>query len=65
MNSVSKITLRGSNFSRFRYAFYIVESYILKGLRYNRFSSRNIVLISNLPYRRYISNLDSWDFVKL
>ena len=64
MNSVSKITLRGSNFSRFRYASYIVESCVLKGLRYDGFGPSDVVLISSLPYRRFLSNLDSWDFVK-
>ena len=59
MNSVSKIRLRGRNFSRFRCAFYVVESYILKGLRYNGFGPRDVILTSRLPYRRYIFNVDS------
>ena len=59
MNSVLKITLRESNFSRFRYIFYIIEFYILKRLRYNGFSSRNIVLASRFLYKYYISDINS------
>ena len=66
MNSISKITLRGSNFSRFRCASYVAESCILKGLRYDGFGPRDIVLISSqtLPFtlptsvtRPYIAHL--------
>ena len=59
INFVSKITLRESNFSYFRYVFYIIESYILKRLRYNKFNSYNIVLTSYLLYRRYIFDIDN------
>ena len=64
MNFVSKITLRGSNFSRFRCVFYVVESCILKGLRYDGFSFSDVVLTSRVFCRRCTSNADSWGFVK-
>lgn len=64
MKSVSKITLRGSNFSRFRCASYVVEFCILKGLRYDGFGPCDVVLTSRVPCRRCTSNVDSWDFVK-
>ena len=59
MNFVLKMTCRESNFSRFRCVFYVVEFYILKGLRYNEFSSSDVVLTSRVLYRRYMFNLNS------
>ena len=64
MNFISKITLRESNFNRFRCVFYAIKSCILKKLRYNEFDSRDIVLINNLLYKRRMFNFDNWNFMK-